>query len=132
MHTPRAEPRHAVLLALLVVSATAVLLATGSKSSGQIPAPLTAGSAWRGLVGSRPRVAPGQRVIVVLKTPSLAQRVAAAGGVVGTRQERAWTNSTIAAQKLLISRLSLQGITIKPDFSFARVLDGFSALVDSS
>ena len=55
--------------------------------------PPTSAAGWRGLVGSRPRVALGQRVIVVLKTPSLAQRVAAAGGIVGTRRERAWTNS---------------------------------------
>ena len=132
MHTPRAEPRHALLFALLVVSATAVLLATGSKSSGQIPAPLTAASAWRGLVGSRPRVAPGQRVIVVLKTPSLAQRVAAAGGVVGTRQERAWTTNALSAQKLLVSRLALSGVSVHPDYIFARVLNGFSAAVDPS
>ena len=132
MDTPRAEPRHAVLLALLVVSATAVLLATGSKSSGQIPAPLTAASAWRGLVGSRPRVAPGQRVIVVLKTPSLAQRVAAAGGVVGTRQERAWTATALSAQKLLVSRLALSGVSVHPDYNFARVINGFSAVLDPS
>jgi subtilisin family serine protease len=132
MHTPRAEPRHALLLALLVVSATAVLLATGSKSAGQTPAPLTGASAWRGLVGSRPRVAPGQRVIVVLKTPSLAQRVAAAGGVVGTRKERAWTATALSAQKLLVSRLALSGVSVHPDYSFARVLNGFSAVLDPS
>src|SRR5690348_1791554 len=84
MPTPRAEPRHAVLLGLLVVSATAVLLATGGKSAGQTPARASTAAEWQGLVGSRPRVAPTQRVIVVLKTPSLAQRVAAAGGVVAT------------------------------------------------
>ena len=123
---------HALLLALVAAAATAVLLATGGAGKSQSPTPLTTAAAWRGLVGSRPRVALGQRVIVVLKTPSLAQRVAAHGGIVGTRQERAWTNATIAAQKLLISRLSLQGIVVKPDFSFARVLDGFSALIDSS
>jgi minor extracellular serine protease Vpr len=132
MPTPRAEPRQAVLLAVLVVSATAVLLATGSKSSGQTPAPPTSAAAWQGLVGSRPRVAPTQRVIVVLKTPSLAQRVAAAGGVVATEQERAWTGSVIAAQKLLITRLAFSGISIRPDYSFARVLDGFSAVIDPS
>jgi minor extracellular serine protease Vpr len=126
------QPRQALLLALVAVAATAVLLATGEKSAGEAPAPVPGAAAWRGLVGSRPRVALGDRVIVVLKTPSLAQRVAAAGGIVGTRRERAWTNATIAAQKLLISRLALQGVTLKPDFSFARVLDGFSALVDSS
>jgi subtilisin family serine protease len=127
-----AEPRHALLLALVAAVATAVLLATGGQSAGRTPSPLTSAAGWRGLVGSRPRVVLGNRVIVVLKTPSLAQRVAAAGGIVGTVKERAWTNSTLASQKLLISRLALQGVAVHPDFTFARVLDGFSALVDPS
>ena len=79
MRSPRAEPRHALLLAAVAVIATTVLLATGGKGAGQAPAPATSAAGWRGLVGSRPRVALGERVIVVLKTPSLAQRVAAAG-----------------------------------------------------
>jgi subtilisin family serine protease len=132
MRTPRAEPRQALALALLVIVATAVLLATGGKSAGQLPPPVTQGSAWRGLVGSRPRVAPGQRYVVVLKTPSLAQRVAAAGGVVGTAKERIWTATALSAQKLLVSRLALSGISVHPDYSFARVLDGFSAVFDPS
>ena len=127
MRTPRAEPRHALLLALLVAAATAVLLTTGGKSAGQASLPPTGAAGWRGLVGSRPRVALGQRVIVVLRTRSLAQRVAAAGGIVDTRRERAWTQATLAAQKLLVSRLALQGVTIHPDFTFARVLDGLMA-----
>ena len=132
MRTPRAEPRHALLLALVAAAATAVLLTTGGKSAGQASLPPTGAAGWRGLVGSRPRVALGQRVIVVLRTRSLAQRVAAAGGIVDTRRERAWTQATLAAQKLLVSRLALQGVTIHPDFTFARVLDGFSALIDPS
>jgi subtilisin family serine protease len=123
---------HALLLAIVAAVATAVLLATGEKGTAQAPGPVTSAAGWRGLVGSRPRVALGNRVIVLLRTPSLAQRVAAAGGIVGTRQERTWTNRTLAAQKLLVSRLSLQGVALHPDFTFARVLDGFSALVDSS
>ena len=130
MRSPRAEPRHALLLAVVAVAATAVLLATGGKGAGQAAPLPTSPASWRGLVGSRPRVALGQRVIVVLRTRSLAQRVAAAGGIVDTRRERAWTNSTLAAQKLLVSRLALQGVTIHPDYSFARVLDGFSALIE--
>ena len=131
MRTRRVEAHHALLLALVAAAATAVLLATGEKSAGQPPSPVTSAS-WRGLVGSRPRVDLGDRVIVVLKTPSLAQRVAAAGGIVGTPRERVWTKATLAAQKLLVSRLALQGVVIRPDYSFARVLDGFSALVDAS
>ena len=55
MPTPRAEPGHAVLLALVAAAATAVLLATGSPGKSQSPTPLTTAAAWRGLVGSRPR-----------------------------------------------------------------------------
>jgi minor extracellular serine protease Vpr len=132
MRTPRAEPRHALFLALLAAAATAVVLATRSHSTGQASVPPPDAAAWRGLVGSRPRVALGERVIVVLKTPSLAQRVAAAGGIASTEQERTWTHATLSAQKLLITRLALQGVKIRPDYSFARVLDGFSALVDPS
>jgi minor extracellular serine protease Vpr len=121
-----------MLLAAVAVAATAVLLATGGKGAGQAAPPATTAAGWRGLVGSRPRVALGERVIVVLKTPSLAQRVAAAGGIVSTRRERAWTNAVLSAEKLLVSRLSLQGVTVHPDFSYARVLAGFSALVDAS
>ncbi len=58
-------------------------------------------------------------MIVVLKTPSLAQRVAAAGGSAGAARERAWTAAALAAQKLLISRLAAQGVTVRPDYSFA-------------
>ena len=71
-------------------------------------------------------------MIVVLKTPSLAQRVAAAGGVVGTSKERAWTTTALTAQKLLVSRLALSGVSVHPDYSFARVLNGFSAVLDPS
>jgi subtilisin family serine protease len=121
-----------MLLAVVAVVATGVLLATGGKGAGQASPPATSAAGWRGLVGSRPHVALGERVIVVLKTPSLAQRVSAAGGIVSTRRERAWTNAVLSAEKLLVSRLSLQGVTVHPDFSYARVLAGFSALVDAS
>jgi subtilisin family serine protease len=121
-----------MLLAVVAIVATAVLLATGGKGAGQASPPAPSAAGWRGLVGSRPRVALGERVIVVLKTPSLAQRVAAAGGIVSTRRERAWTNAVLSSEKLLATRLALQGVTVHPDFSYARVLAGFSAFVDAS
>src|SRR3954470_23085940 len=132
MRSPRAEPRHALLLAVVAVVATAVLLATGGKGAGQATPLPTSATSWRGLVGSRPRGVVGERVIVVLKPPSLAQRVRAAGGIVETSRERAWTNNVLANEKLLITRLSLQGGAAHPDYSDARVLAGFSALVDAS
>src|SRR6185437_7629043 len=116
MRTPRAEPRHALILALVAVAATAVLLTTGGKGASQSLAPATSAAGWRGLVGSRPRVALGQRVIVVLKTPSLAERVAAAGGLVRTESERGWTKAVLSAERLLVSRLALNGVVVHPDY----------------
>jgi subtilisin family serine protease len=89
-------------------------------------------SSWRGLVGgARPSVAVGQRMLVVLKKPSLAQRVWENGGLATERQERAWTKAAIAAQKRLLTELAIHGIRMRPEFSFARVLNGFSAPLDA-
>ena len=88
-------------------------------------------SAWRGLVGSRPTVALGSRVIIVLRTPSLAQRVEGAGSATAT-QEQTWSSDAATAQRLLIARLALHGVSVRPEFTFTRVLDGFSTLLDPS
>lgn len=128
MRTPRADPRYALFFAVIAAGATAALLTTGG-GARKPPAPVPAGTAasWRGLAGSHPSVTTVQRVIVVLKTPSLAERVAAAGGAVDIEREQTWTKIATAAQKLLVARLALQGVVVHPDYSFARVLDGFSA-----
>src|SRR5262245_50372137 len=81
----------------LLVGGVAVLFLLGAERqtlrAAEPPEPVS----WQGLVGDGPRpgVAPGQRMIVVLKWPSLAERVAAAGGVATDRQERRWTRSEI-------------------------------------
>jgi subtilisin family serine protease len=89
-------------------------------------------SSWRGLVGgARPSVAVGQRMLVVLKTPSLAQQVFRHGGLATERQERSWTRAAIGAQKRLLTQLAIHGIRMRPEFSFARVINGFSAPLDA-
>jgi subtilisin family serine protease len=128
---PRAERRLAALLALLASGSTAIVVATSGGSSGRTTIPAPSASAWRGLVGSRPAVALGSRVIIVLRTPSLAQHIARAGGATVT-QERAWSSGAASAQRLLIARLALRGVSIRPDYTFTRVLDGFSTLLDPS
>ena len=40
--------------------------------------------------------------------------------------------TALSAQKLLVSRLALSGVSVQPDYSFARVLNGFSAVLDPS
>ncbi|MFN2627762.1 MAG: S8 family serine peptidase [Gaiellaceae bacterium] len=131
MPTRRPSEGQAVSLTLLALAVTVVLVAVSGKSAGgATPTTGSSASSWRGLVGSRARVAVGQRVIVVLKSPSLADRVARAGGRATDRQERAWSAAALASQRLLISRLAVQGIAIRPEHSYTRTLNGFSAPLD--
>ena len=102
MHTRRPrEPFNALVLAALAIVVTAVLIAAGG---GSRHTARTGEPSWQGLAGAqRPRVAVGQRVIVVLKAPALADRVGNAGGLATSEEEQRWTESALAAQKLVIA-----------------------------
>ncbi len=120
----------AVLLTGAVVAAAVV--ASGGQASKQ-RSPATTVESWQGLVGSaRSPVALGQRMIVVMKAPSLAQRVHEAGGVASDEQERRWTAQALSAQQDVLLKLDTKGIFIKPELRFTRVLDGFSATLEAS
>ncbi|HEV3404782.1 MAG TPA: S8 family serine peptidase, partial [Gaiellaceae bacterium] len=133
MRTRRADPRPAGALALLAVAVTGALVVAGGSGGGAaVSAAEVSPAGWAGLVGGmRPRVSVGQRVLVVLRAASLADRVAAAGGVASDLAERAWSREARAKQKLLIARLGLEGVLIKPEFTFTHVLNGFSAAIDA-
>jgi hypothetical protein len=77
-------------------------------------------------------VALGQRVIVVLREPSLADRVRKAGGLATQAEERRWTAAALASQQQFLNELAAQGIVARPDLQFTRVVNGFSAVADSS
>src|SRR5213080_4484781 len=132
MPTPRLSEARRVAPAAIIVLA-AMLLVVGFGVGGANERSLVSqASGWRGLVGGpRPKVEVAQRQIVVLKTPSLAQRVAANGGLATQHQEHEWTRSAIASQKQLLAEMATHGIQIRVDFSFARVLNGFSAPLDA-
>ena len=128
---PRREPLHALPLAALVAGVAAVLIAVGGR--GGHAAPPQATPRWEGLAGEqRPRVAVGQRMIVLLKAPSLSDRLAVVGGLATTEQERRWTQSALASQKLLISRLGVEGVVVQPEYTYTRVINGFSAAFDAN
>jgi subtilisin family serine protease len=118
----------------LAVGAAAAVVALASERQASRAAEPASPVSWQGLVGDRPRspVRVGQRMIVLLKTPSLADRVAAHGGVASIGREQAWTSSVLAQERLLRSRLEVQGVEIHPEFNFARVLSGFSAALDAT
>src|SRR5919199_3474756 len=116
-------------LAVVALVAAAALVATSGGARTKAP---SSSASWIGLAGApRPRVALGQRMIVVLRSPSLADRVARGGGPAPERGEGAWTAAALAAQNVLISRLGVQGVRIRPEFRYARVLNGFTAALDA-
>jgi subtilisin family serine protease len=130
MRLRRREAPQLGLLAALALGATLLTVGAGSGSVGHEQENQSA-SSWRGLVGSpREQVAVGQRVIVVLNSPSLADRVAAAGGQATEPEQRRWTAAALAADNLLIARLAQDGVSVRPEHRYARVLTGFSAALD--
>src|ERR671936_2354478 len=117
-------------LAIIVLAATLLMVGFGVSDTHERSL-VSEASAWRGLVGGpRTRVTVGQRVLVVLKAPSLADRVAANGGLATQRQEHNWTREAVVAQRQLLTALSVHGIVPRVEFSFTRVLNGFSAALD--
>jgi minor extracellular serine protease Vpr len=132
MRTPlRPDARRVALPAILAAAAGVLVVGFGVSSTKQRSL-VSEASSWRGLVGGgHSAVDVGQRVLVVLRAPSMAQRVAQNGGVASQRKERAWTRSALAAQRQLLSELSTRGIRPRIQFSYSRVLNGFSAPLDA-
>jgi hypothetical protein len=124
----RRLPRSFALLLAAAGAAVALTLAVSAGGREQ-PAPSSSAS-WLGLVGGARAPTPaGQRMIVVLKTPSVAQRLAEVRYATES-QERAWSTQAVAAQKEALLSLAAHGLQVRPDYSYTRVLDGFSAALD--
>jgi subtilisin family serine protease len=129
---PRARSLRIWLLAVVALAATAVSVAVAAGGSstpdgdGRVPA-----SAWEGLVGGpRPEATVGQRMIVLLRVPSLAERLSLTGGHASEARLKRWQTIALAAQEQLIAGLAAQGVRLRPEYRFTRVLSGFSAAVD--
>ena len=119
-----------LVTAALAVAAGAFAAVAGSGVGGGLVPDKRSSEAWQGLVGEQAEAAVGQRSVVVLRLHSLATRVAAAGGRASEREERAWTKAALTAQRLFISRMNVQSARIRPEHSYVRVLNGFSATLD--
>lgn len=66
---------------------------------------------------------------MVLSTPSVAQKLAKVRYAT-EGQERAWRATAFAAQQQVLLKLASLGVNVRPDYSFYRVLNGFSAALD--
>ena len=120
------------LLALVALAATALSVAVAAgQDDAHEPAEAVPASAWNGLVGGpRPDATVGQRTIVVLRVPSLAERLALTGGRATEARLKRWHTIALAAQEQLIASLAAQGVGIRPEYRYTRVLSGFSAALD--
>src|SRR5919206_4425532 len=101
------RPRPNLVVPALVAIAAAAIV-TVQHSHRHIRT-YTEATTWRGLVGeAHPQVALGDRRIVVLRTPSLAQRLAVAK-LAAEQQEPAWTAPASAAQQQVLGTPSAHG-----------------------
>ncbi len=116
--------------AVLGVAALAVALGATVVARGRDTTARPAVVSWLGLVGE-PRAATlaGQRSIVLLNAPSVAQRLARVRYATES-QERSWSTQALAAQQQVLTKLAALGVTVRPDFSYTRVVDGFAAALD--
>jgi hypothetical protein len=122
--------KYSRLALVLLFFVGAIVLGISLRGGGG--GPRAAANDWAGLAGSpRSSVSVGERVIVVLHAQSLADHVAAAGGLASDVQERAWNAQAVSDQKAIIAKLALRGASIEPEFSFTRVVNGFSAALDA-
>jgi len=90
-----------------------------------------AARAWHSIFGDRPQAEVGSRTIVVLSSPSLADRMEAAGGKVGAAKQRQWVADIEAEQDAFLASLRERGVTIEREQIFTRTLNGFSSTLDA-
>ena len=116
----------------VVLGAAALALVLGVAGTGaqEQPAQSVDEAGWQGVLGVRAPVSTAQRYIVLLRPPSLAARVRAAGGRVSEREMRAWSAAAVAQQEQFLARLSAVGARIAPEYRYTRVVNGFSARLD--
>jgi subtilisin family serine protease len=98
---------------------------TGSAAAATDPA--NEAQTWRSAFEPRQAVPLGDRMIVVLAAPSLADRIAEAGRPLSAKEQRRHVRRANALQVRLLASLRAQGVRIERELVFTRTLNGFSA-----
>lgn len=114
---------------LVGVAVSVLAFGAGSRAQEQ-PRPGVDEAGWQGVLGVRAPVSTAQRYVVLLRPPSVAQRVRAAGGRASEAEMRAWFASAVAQQEQFLARLNAVGARVAPEYRYTRVVNGFSARLD--
>ncbi|MET0560069.1 MAG: S8 family serine peptidase [Gaiellaceae bacterium] len=117
-------------LSVFATAVVALALGVAGGSAQEQPAQSVDEAGWQGVLGVRASVSTAQRYIVLLRPPSLAARVRAAGGRATEAEMRAWSAAAVAQQEQFLARLAAVGARIAPEYRYTRVLNGFSARLD--
>src|SRR5262249_23497755 len=89
----------------VLVGAVLVLGAAGASAQTTVLGSVDE-AGWQGVLGARPAVSTGQRYVVVLKLPSLASKVEAAGGEATEADMEKWTAAATSAQEQFLARMA--------------------------
>ena len=127
----RRRPELARAWVLAAVAGVAAFVLVGSVAGARQGVTGAAAHAWRSIFGDHPQADVGSRMIVVLSSPSLADRVEAAGKEPRAAKQRHWVADIQAEQQAFLDSMRDRGVSIEPDHVFTRTLNGFSASLDA-
>ena len=127
----RRRPELARVWMLAAVAGVAAFALAGPVSGARQPVTDAVARAWHSIFGDHSQPELGSRMIVVLSSPSLADRVEAASGRPGAAKQRRWSADIEAEQQAFLASLRDRGISIEPEETFTRTLNGFSARLDA-
>jgi minor extracellular serine protease Vpr len=125
----RTHPSRSRAWVALGIAAAVALGAAGARAQEPSEAALDE-AGWQGVLGTRPAVSTAQHFVVLLDSPSLAQRVRAAGGLASEEEMRGWTDAIVRQQEQFLSRMAASGARMSVEYRYARVVNGFSARLD--
>ena len=126
----RRRPELARAWVLAAVAGVAVML-VGNVQGARQTVTGAAARAWHSIFGDRPQAQLGSRTIVVLSSPSLADRMEAANGKAGAATQRQWIADIEAEQDAFLASLRERAVTIQREQIFTKTLNGFSAKLDA-
>jgi Subtilase family len=113
-----------------VAAVLTLLLTAGAVQGAGESAARAAARAWHSVFPDRPRASFGERMIVVLSSPSVAERAAASKRPTAA-DERQWVADIDGVRESLLAGLAERGVKIDPDHVYTHVLNGFSATLDA-
>lgn len=129
---PRSRSRAAAALVVVAGFLAAVGVSVrGESAKAERVAAVGSAAGWQGLLGGRTAPRLGGQQIVVLRAPSVAERIRRAGGLASEAELRSWAAAAGAAQRVVLSRLAFHGAPVDPEHSYVRVVNGFAAPLDA-